>query len=422
MNKSNCLILKECYQLLTCDSKKDNVLGILSNVSVLIKDGIIKDIGNYDDFIDDNCDCKVIDCSENVVLPGFVDSHTHTVFGGERIEEYVDKLVPSSPNKIKRNYEKKGLEKSISETRSESKSILIKTTLDKIDQMILSGTTTVEIKSGYGIDFDTEIKQLEVINHCKKYNAIDVHATYLGAHFWDTEMGKEKYIEFMINDMMPYIHKNNLAEFCDIWLDDGYYTAEEAEKVLENAKKFGMKSKLHTECYSNIGGVLLAGRIKAMSADHLNFIDDEGIKALVDNDVVGVLLPGTDYSVNHPKPFKARPILDSGMKVALATNMNPGNWVTSMPFIIDLACRKHQFEPEEAILAATKGGAQALGIESSVGCIKIGMKADIQIWNTNDYKDIVYKHGFNPVKNVIKNGVIVVDNNQLVNTNRKEML
>ncbi len=416
------LILKDCHQLLTCHQLNQDKLGVKYGASVLIEDGLIKQIDSYDVLCAVAPNCKVIDCSENVVLPGFVDAHTHTAFGGDRAEEYIDKLVPDSVHKIKRNCQLKGLAKSISDTRDLSKAALLSSTLDKIEQMLLSGTTTVEIKSGYGIDFDTEIKQLEIIQLCKENSVVDIYATYLGAHYWDTEMGKANYIEFMINRVMPYIYQNKLADFCDIWIDDGYYTAEEAKKILESGRKYGMKPKMHTDCYSNIGGVPLAAQLKATSADHLNFIDQKGIKQLVDSAVVGVLLPGTDYSVEHPHPFNARPMLDAGMKIALATNMNPGNWVTSMPFIIDLACRRHQFEPEEAILAATHGGAQALGIADQVGSISVGLKADIQIWQTNDYIDIAYKHGINPVKTVIKAGKVVVDYCQIMDKTRKGKL
>ncbi len=413
------LILKNCHQLLTCDVDRHDVLGVLYDCSVLIEDGVVKEIADYDFLADVYSDYKVIDCSTNIVLPGFVDAHTHTVFGGDRADEYVDQLVLNSVNKIKRNYQLKGLAKSIFETQSASKVELLESTLKKIDQMLLSGTTTVEIKSGYGIDFDTEIKQLEVIQLCKSYQAVDIYATYLGAHYWDTEMGKANYIDFMIKRVMPYIHQNKLADFCDIWIDDGYYTAEEAMRVLGKAFEYGMRPKMHTDCYSDVGGLAVAAKLNAVSADHLNFTDEKGVRLLAESGVVGVLLPGTDYCVAHPRPFNARKFLDGGVTVALATNMNPGNWVTSMPFIIDLACRKHQFEPEEAIVAATRGGAQALGIDEKVGSIKVGMRADIQIWQTDDYKDIVYKHGVNPVKTVIKDGKVVVDNCQIVDSRRK---
>ncbi len=414
MKQLNRLILKDCHQLLTCRQIENDKLGVLYGSSILIEDGIIRKIVSYDMLAEMADSCKIIDCSKNVVLPGFVDAHTHTVFGGNRSDEYVDQLVPQSPNKIKREYSLKGLAKSINDTKLQSKVAMLEGTLQKIDQMLLSGTTTVEIKSGYGIDFDTEIKQLEVIQLCREYRPIDIYATYLGAHYWDTTMGKANYIEFMINRVMPYIYQNKLADFCDIWIDDGYYTVEEAEKVLANGRLNGMIPKMHTDCYSNVGGVELAARLKAISADHLNFIDDNGIKLLAEAGVVGVLLPGTDYSVNHPRPFDARKIIDGGMKVALATNMNPGNWITSMPFVIDLACRKHQFEPEEAILAATLGGAEALGIANRVGKIAVELQADIQIWKTDDYRDIAYKHGVNPVEMVIKNGELVVARGQRV--------
>lgn len=405
------LVIENCSQFLTCKKDAKDLIGLEKYMFIGIKDEKIIFIGSKDKYEKqiDNKNAIIIDGSGKVVLPGFVDCHTHLVFGGSRIDEYVAKLTTTDVNEIKKKVPVIGLDSSIQSTRNASFDELLEESIVKVNKMLEGGTTTMEIKSGYGIDKDTEIKQLEVIKELKNKVPVTLFATYLGAHFWDKTMGKEKYIQFMIEEVMPIVQEKDLAQYCDVWCDDGFYTAEESKIILEAAKKYGMKSKIHTDCYSDIGGSDLAAEIGMSSADHLNFTTASSMKKMAEKGVVGVVIPGTDFSVSHPKPFNPRPMLDAGMTLAIATNLNPGNWMESMQLSIAMGCKNHAMTPEESIRATTYGGACALDSEDKYGTLEVGKYADIQIWDTNDYRDVAYKLGVNLVEKVIKHGKIVVE-------------
>jgi imidazolonepropionase len=404
------LVIKNCGQLLTVTEDSPDLVGLMRNGYIGITGEKIAFIGTkeaYDRQIDDT-ESKVIDGTNKVVLPGFVDCHTHLVFGKSRVEEYSSGLIPGGLEKFRAGGIKTGMEASVDMTRLEPEELLYLESYAKIDRMIRNGTTTIEIKSGYGLDKETELKQLRVISKLKQNANTDISSTFLGAHGWPREMSKDRYIDFLINEMIPMVAEEGLAEACDIWVDDGYYTAKEAEKVLRAGMDHNLEAKIHTDCYSYIGGSDLAADMKMMSADHLNYTPESSIKKMFDAKVVGVFLPGTDFSVSHPLPFNPRPLLDAGMKIALATNLNPGNWVESQFFVITLACRRHHMSVEEAIRATTSGGAMALRKNHELGSLEVDKTADIQIWDTDNYKDVAYKHGRNFVETVIKRGQVVV--------------
>lgn len=404
------LAIENCAQLLTVSENSPDLVGLIQNGYIAIKGERIIFVGNkeaYEQQIDRR-DCKVIDGSDRVVLPGFVDCHTHLVFGKSRVEEYAAGLVPGGLEKYRATGFKTGMAASVDMTRLEPEASLYLESHKKIDRMVRNGTTTIEIKSGYGLDKETELKQLKVISKLKQNSKADISTTFLGAHGWPMEMSKDRYIDFLINEMIPQVAEENLAEACDIWVDEGYYTAKDAEKVLRAGMDHKLEAKIHTDCYSYIGGSDLAAEMGMMSGDHLNYTPEAAIRKMIGAKVVGVFLPGTDFSVTHPLPFNPRPMLDAGMQVALATNLNPGNWVESQFFVITLACRKHQMSVEEAIKATTLGGAAALRRNHELGSLEVDKIADIQIWDTDNYKDVAYKHGQNFVATVIKRGQVVV--------------
>lgn len=405
------LVIKDCSQILTCKEDSKDIVGLVTDKWIVIANETIKAIGSKEevekDF--DLSEANVIDGKSKVVLPGFVDSHTHLVFGGSRVNEYIANLTIYDKEKIKSMGIKTGIYASIEMTKEIEEELLFQESLEKLNRMLESGTTTVEIKSGYGLDIETELKQLRVINKLGRISSVDINATFLGAHGWPLNQTKADYIEFLIKESIPLVAENKLASACDIWVDDGYYTSKEAEKILKVARNYGMAPKMHTDCYSYIRGSDLVVEMGMLSGDHLNFIPLDSIKKMAKSKIPGVLLPGTDFSVNHPKPFNPRPMLEEGMIIALATNLNPGNWVESMQFIIALACRKHRMSPEEAIKASTYGGACALGLEKDIGSIEVGKLADIQVLNTEYYGDIAYKLGGNLVSKVIKRGEVVVN-------------
>lgn len=404
----NYILLKNIRELLTVREDSDDLIGLLHNKSLLIEGELIKKIGDYDEikkFLEDE-EYQEIDCSDKVVMPGYVDAHTHLLFGGSRVDEYVASLT-MSPKEVKEEVGLVGLASSIHQTRSNSDEELINSSLLKLNRMLDSGTTSVEIKSGYGIDKDTELRQLRLINKLKKLTPQSIYSTYLGAHYYDVDMGKERYIDFMIKEVMPIIKEENLAQFSDVWVDDGYYTAEDAYKILSAGLDYGMIPTLHTECYSAIGGAKVAAELNAANVGHLNYLTREDTKLLVEKDVVGIVIPTTDFSVKHPRPFDPRPMIEDGLTLCIATNLNPGNWFESMDIAMALACRNHNMNEKEAIRAATLGGAKALRIEKEVGSLEEGKYADIQIRNSDNYKNVVYKVGVNEVEYVIKRGEFV---------------
>lgn len=405
------LVIKDCSEILTCKENSKDLVGLELDKWIAIANETIIAIGSREeiDYIVDYNDATIIDGNGKVVLPGFVDSHTHLVFGGSRVDEYIANLTIDDKEKIKAMGIKTGIYASIDMTKEIEETLLFEESLGKLNKMLETGTTTVEIKSGYGLDLDTELKQLRVINKLDKNSCVDVNSTFLGAHGWPLNQTKGDYIEFLIKESIPFVGENKLATACDIWVDDGYYTTKEAERILKTARDYGMEPKMHTDCYSYIGGSDLVVEMGMLSGDHLNYIPLESIKKMAKAKIPGVLLPGTDFSVNHPKPFNPRPMIEEGMIIALATNLNPGNWVESMQFIIALACRKHRMSPEEAIRAATFGGAYALGLDKDRGSLEVGKLADIQIWDTDYYGNVAYKLGGNLVEKVIKRGKIVVD-------------
>lgn len=404
------IILKNCKELLTMQSNdQNNIIGMKNGESILIEGKFITKIGSYPSIINEvnkNKEYVEIDCRDKVVLPGFIDCHTHLIFGGSRVDEYVDSFY-YSPSEIKKRYSRTGLEQSIFLTRNSSDEILIKSSIKKLDRMLRAGTTTVEIKSGYGIDKETEIRLLRLIKKISKEVKQNIFSTYLGAHYYDVKMGKEKYIEFMIKEVMPLIFEEKLAEFSDIWCDDGYYDAKDVYRILNEAKKYGMIPTLHSECYSSIGGAKMAAKLRAANIGHLNYLKENEIILLKDAGVVGVLIPTTDFSVKHSRPFNPKPMLEKGLELAIATNLNPGNWIESMDISIFLACRNHQMPLEGAIKAATLGAAKALRIDDKYGSLEVGKYADIQIRDSETYKNIAYKFGVNEVEHVIKNGELV---------------
>ena len=404
----NYILLKNCRELLTVEENAKDLIGLNKNISLLIEDAKIKKIGAYEKLKEEilSSTFQEIDCSNKVVMPGYVDCHTHLIFGESRVDEYVASFTMNK-EEIKNKIPRTGLEASIFSTRNSTDEELINSSLVKLNRMLKHGTTTVEIKSGYGIDKDTELRLLKLINILKEKTPQTILSTYLGAHYFDTEIGKEKYIDFMIKEVMPIIKKENLAQFCDVWCDDGYYTAKDCYKILKAGLENNMLPTLHTECYSAIGGAKVAAELKAANVGHLNYLSLEDIGLLKESDVVGVLIPSTDFSVNHKKPFDPKPMLDKGMTIAIATNLNPGNWVEDMNISMILACRNHKMSENEAIRAATLGGAKALRIDKNYGSLEVGKFADIQIRNSDSYKNVVYKFGVNEVEHVIKRGKII---------------
>jgi imidazolonepropionase len=406
------IILADCTRMLVCNEGAKDLIGELNDSWIAIKDEKIAAVASKDEVLEKffSDDKDIIDCRGKVVMPGFVDAHTHLVFGGSRSKEYAAGMTKGGKEKFIKDGNKTGINATIDMTREAEEEVLYKAAEIRIQQMMNTGTTTVESKSGYGLTTSSEIKLLEINKKLNENLSVDIVSTFLGAHGWPDHMAKEDYMKILVDEMIPAIAEKNLAEFCDIWCDDGHYTAEESKVVLECAKKHGMRPKIHTDAYSYIGGSDLGIEMNMVSVDHLNYTPESVMKKLAENKIPGVLLPATDFAVKHPIPFDAEKMVDVGMILALGTNCCPGAWNTSMQFVIMLACREHSISVETAIKAATLGSAKALDMDSDRGSLEVGKLADIQIWNTEDYEDVIYKLGINQVEKVIKRGTIIVEN------------
>lgn len=386
-----------------------NDLKIIKNGAVVIENGIIVDVDTTHNILHkyNVSEFKIIDAYNKCIIPGFVDSHTHFVFGGYRPEEFFMRLEGKAYMDIMRSGG--GIENTVGKTRASSFDELYELGIERLNSMLHYGVTTVEGKSGYGLDFETEIKQLKVMKKLNENHNVDVVSTFLGAHAVPKEFkGKNStYIDFIIEKVLPEIKDKKLAEFCDVFCEDDVISIELSEKLLLKAQEMGLKSKIHADEIVSLGGAELAGKIKAISADHLLNASEEGIKALAHNKVVATLLPATAFCLNKPYA-NARKMIDAGCAVALASDFNPGSCFTnSVPLIFSLACIYMHMSPEEALTAFTLNGAAAVNRAKTIGSIEKGKLADILILKYPTYKYLVYNTAVNIVDSVIKKGKLV---------------
>ncbi|QEK11067.1 imidazolonepropionase [Crassaminicella thermophila] len=407
------LVISNCKQILTCKEEAKDLIGKIDYGWIAIAGEKIVAVGTKEEVesvVEYDEDC-VIDGSEKIVLPGFIDCHTHLVFGGSRVKEYAARMTTNDLEVLKKRGIKTGIMATVDMTRDMTEQALFDAAQERLKYMLCAGTTTVESKSGYGLTTSSEIKMLKINQKLNDSFPIDIVSTFLGAHGWPEDIPKDKYIHMLIWEMIPWVAELGLAQFCDVWCDDGHYTIEESRKILQAAREAGLEPKIHTDAYSYIGGSDLAAEMKMISADHLNYTPRSVMAKLAESKIPGVLLPAIDFAVRHPKPFNPRPMIEEGMTLALATNCCPGCFNISLQFVMMLACRQHGMSPEEALRAATIGGAMALNLQEDRGSLEVGKLADIQIWHASTYEDVIYRLGVNLVEKVIKRGKIVVENN-----------
>ena len=367
---------------------------VMKNTCIYIENGLIADIGK-----EREAD-EIIDAGNKFVMPGFVDCHTHTVFADYRDFEVEWKIEGLSYQEIAEKGG--GISYTVEETRRASKERLKKEAMQRIKEMIAHGTTTLEIKSGYGLDKNSEIKMLEVIEELNRKMPIDIIPTFL-AHAIPHDADAEEFTQEIVEEMIPEIGKRKLAKFCDVFCEKGYFSVEQSKKILMEAKKYGMLPKIHADEFTCMGCSRLAAEIKAASADHLLMTGEEEMRLLASAGVVATLLPATPFVLNEGYP-DARSMIDNGVIVALATDMNPNCYTLNMQFVVQLACYKMRMKPLEALRAATLNAAKALKMDDSVGSIEVGKKADLLIMNVPSHTFIPYKIGVNLVEKVIKEG------------------
>lgn len=352
-------------------------------------------------------DVHMVDCTDRTVMPGFVDSHSHVVFAGSRSNEFARRLAGVPYQTIAA--EGGGILTTMRATRTASIEELVEQGRALIRSARMHGTTTLEIKSGYGLSLSSELIMLEAIGILRdefaafpQASRVTIHATFLGAHAYPPEFvdNKEGYVRHIIDDMLPAVAAQGIAEFCDIFTDSGYFTVEQSERILAAARTHGLRLKVHAEEIAHTGASAMAARMGCISADHLEEITDADINALRDAGVVATLLPGTAYTLRL-KPPPARALIDSNAIVALATDCNPGTcYSENMQFVLSLACITMHMSVEEAIVAATLNGAAALGVSNRTGSIEVGKRADLVVYDVPSYENLVYHFGVNHVVSV----------------------
>ncbi|MEM3463812.1 MAG: imidazolonepropionase [Candidatus Bathyarchaeia archaeon] len=389
--------------------KQMREIGIIQNGSLAIKDGKLVAVGKTPEITKNFKAENIINAKGKTVLPGFVDPHTHLVFAGSREGEFQMRVEGASYMEILGSGG--GILKTVRETRRASFEKLVENSLKTLDVMLEHGTTTVEAKSGYGLTSKDELKILEVIRRVDQLHCIDVVPTFMGAHAVPHEFKADVqgYVSLIIEDMLPKVAEKRLAEFCDVFCERGVFSMEQARHILAAGQNYGLKSKVHADEMSMMGGAELAADVGAFSAEHLLFSSQEGIKAMAEKGVIAVLLPAAAFSLMMGRYADARLMIDSGVPVALGTDFNPSCWVENQQLVIAFACHFMRLTSAEAITAATLNAAHAIGRANEVGSLEVGKKADVVVLDVPNHKFLGYRFGVNLVDKVIKNGRVVVD-------------
>ncbi|MDR1403270.1 MAG: imidazolonepropionase [Tannerellaceae bacterium] len=408
------LLIRNASQIATCSgfaAKKGKAMsdmGIIEDGAVAVSDGRIIRVGATQDVL--SClneeEYTVLDARGKALLPGFVDSHTHFVFGGYREEEFAWRLRGDSYMSIMERGG--GIVNTMQATRESAYSDLYKSGYARLTDMMKMGVTTVEGKSGYGLDLETELTQLRVMKELNEKHPVDVVATFLGAHAIPPEYkGRaDDYIGYIIETVLPAVAKEKLAGFCDVFCEKGVFSVEQSRRLLRAAQALGMKPKLHADEMAASGGAALAVELNAVSADHLLQVSTEGIGLLAGSNTVATLLPLTAFSLREDYA-RGRDMIDAGCAVALATDLNPGSCFSgSIPLLIALACIYMKLTPEEAVTALTINGAASAGRADTIGSIDAGKEADMIVLRYPSYTYLPYHTGMNIVETIIKKGKI----------------
>lgn len=423
-NKSNNkpdMVILHANELVTVDSSygsprigsQMSELGIILDGGIAIKDDKIIFVGTTENLLSEfiiKDYTTVLDASGKLITPGFVDPHTHVVFDGTRENELSMKLAGKSYLDILKSGG--GILKTVRETRKASTDILVNNGMKILDSMICHGTTTVEIKSGYGLDLKNELKCLRVIQILNEKHAMDIIPTFL-AHAIPIEFKNDPddYVSYIIKEIIPEVGRNNLAEFCDVFCELDIFSIDQTRKILNAALSFGMKPQIHIDEIFDTNGAKLAAEINAVQTGHLLKSNDMGLKEMAKKGVIATLLPGTPFCLMLKNYAPARKIIDFGIPVALATDLNPNCWTESMQMMITLACYNMKMSPAEALSASTINGACALQRQEQIGSLEVGKKADIIIFDVPNYLFLGYRLGVNLVSTVIKDGHEINCNN-----------
>ncbi len=416
--KKATLLIKNIGQLITMAGPAPRLgyqmkdLGLIENGAVAVAGEEILAVGKSEEIegrVNLAEGCSVIEAAKRVVTPGLIDPHTHPVFSKTREKEFEMRIEGKSYMEIAAAGG--GIRASVRDLRETEYDDLMRKTIKHIDSLMSYGVTTIEAKSGYGLSTESEIKQLEIIKDINETHPADLIPTFLGAHEVPDEYrdNRSKYIDLVINEMIPLVVKKGLAEFCDIFCEEGVFNIDESRQIMQAAADRGLKLKFHADELASTGGAELAAEMGAISADHIVFVSDEGIRAMAEAGTAAVLLPGTCFSLNSSRFAPARRFIDAGVTVSLSTDCNPGSSFTeSLPLMTTLAALHYKMTAAESISATTVNAACALDRGGKIGQLLTGLPADIVIWNMNDYRELPYHYGINPVNTVIKKGKIII--------------
>jgi imidazolonepropionase len=408
-------LILEASQVLTCPGGRGprrgaalSDVGLVEDGALAIRGGRVEAVGSRAEVRARFPDAERIDLSGHVLAPGLVDSHTHAVFGRWRLDEYELRCTGVPYMEIARRGG--GINASVRDLRERSEEELYELARARLRRMLEHGTTTAEVKSGYGLTVDDELKMLRVIRELDKEEWIDLVPTFLGAHAFPPEYQgrREAYVDLVVHDMIPAVAESGLAVFCDVFVEPGVYTPEEAKRILEAAVEHGLVPRLHADEFESSSAAELAAELGAASADHLGAISQAGIAALAASETVATLLPGTLLFLGKSNYPPARALIEAGAAVALATDFNPGSSPTvNLQMVMSLACSQLHMSPAEAFVAATANGAAALRLSDGRGTLEPGAPADIAAYGVPDYRLVPYLYGSNHCVGVWKAGVRV---------------
>jgi imidazolonepropionase len=415
------LLIKNIGQVITLRgtsaprcANSQSELGIIENGAILIRAERIIWVGPTKDLPRDELDPRheALDGAglDLVALPGFVDAHTHPIFGGTRADEYDLRCQGKSYQEIAAAGG--GIRASVRQLRAATPGQLMERAERSFLQFLAHGTTTIEAKSGYGLSLEDELKSLQVLTALRTRSRLETLSTFLGAHDVPDEWrdARAEYVRLIVEEMIPRVAREGLAQFCDVFCDTGYFSVDEARAILQAAKGEGLGLRIHADQMGHSGGAMLAAELGALSADHLEWIDDRDIEALRKAGTVAMLVPGSTFNLGQTHYPPARKLIEAGVPVALATDFNPGSCYTlNMQIIMSIACSQMKMTPAEVITAATLNGACALGLSDRLGSLEEGKQADIVLMDVSDYREIPYFFGVNHCAVTIKKGTIVIN-------------
>lgn len=385
-------------------------IGLVSQAAVAIKDGMITAVGRASDVktqvVTDN-DTRVIDATGCLVTPGLIDPHTHLVFAGTRELEFSMRLQGATYAEIMAAGG--GIQTTMNSTRAASLDELVASGRARLKRMLANGTTTLEAKSGYGMDLDTELKQLEAIAQLAAEGPQEILSTFMGAHVVPKGWEADAYTDYVIDTVLPEVARRKLAAFCDVFCEEGVFTPAQTERICLAAKALGMGIRIHADELSDLGGGALAVRLGAYSADHLLMMGEQSIDALAGSDTVAIMLPGTPFFLNMPERAPARQLIERGVAIAIGTDFNPGSCFTeSLPMMMTLAALHLKMTPAEALAATTINAAHALGVADRLGSLEVGKQADLVVWDAPNHMHLAYHFGVTLTRMVLKAGKVVL--------------